>query len=522
MENVPFHKDAGLLKDYAESLAEVGGTSASEMTEILFALASDYEPLDDDDGIRFGFQLDLMKLIAFIGDRSVDQSLKRLTGENIAWTAYYCEFVDWMTCGPSVCYSIPELQQIAKEVLAKLKANQEQLIEHGHPVSVCQEHCILDRLLRNYYTLMPTSRLVRAQTCQEWDTECFSNSDPRKDNSEIYGEILDHPKWSDICEIKYDWPIHDTMSSIGSDLISLCPLGHEKIGRLRRPVMEIKLEILTLLSSSLTSIGPEPLFDRVSIIIGNKLSGDEVSFLFWLDNFYWHEGFGSKGILAPRDPSPYIAGGISDILSAAGFCVNELQVGLWSKTREELKSLIVEDHPLRRFSIPGFLEIDSEEVRDSIEYSARSFRKRLKLTDKNWEFYLLKVRSAQPFDGSLYAKSSSQPPPGTRMVFHEADRKVVWGDKTYPFPDPEKYIVVQYIADKARRGITKVSKKDIERDCDIDVGKLRNQSIRRWLQCGGLGPECFVRDCLERVDGRYWRLKADNDDIEIKWIRDED
>ncbi len=267
-------------------------------------------------------------------------------------------------------YSLDELADLIRNFCDLMEEGKEEIIKTGHPAFAFTCHNVLDPLARHYYTRVPKavvhdSKEVAADNASVWEFPCGPSG------IDILIDLSALDSWPTGTRFKHKWP-----KGRYENGVILSGLSDEEVSQLegaRDILFDLKMELLRAAEEALRRQDPEFLWTRFTEEVYERIPEKDMRFYFDVEKRYGNGLEPSRKYENAVKPK-YTAGGIKALIYFVQFCMMEISLGLYQKTREALSDFIDEEtHAIRRFHISNYFDLMEAPTRDLLDTSLDGF-----------------------------------------------------------------------------------------------------------------------------------------------------
>lgn len=355
--------------------------------------------------------LDLEQAIQYMG---VEKAFALFENTSLPDLAARASFVALLHCVNTPLYTLDELANLLDQFADHLTSNRNALLETGYPgCSFVQSFWLGNQLGRLYFAVFPSLVITPPENpadqsymflegTEEQPDRAPEDAEPivganykgavRKGNLvylpewkllpalDEHGNILQFKGWSTCLEAQLDSKNHTLILSSEQ---------FEHMVSLREKVLSAKQCVLQVLAAALRKRDANNLLDRCLDVMSEKITADEMEFLFSIDRLFSLYSFDRR--YGSYDANTLPAGGVSDILTLVGHCQKEIEIGTYAAICEEMGDLLSLDLGYPRLLADNYYEIIEQEATEEIEKAYSILQSNYHDELRFWDNYISQV-----------------------------------------------------------------------------------------------------------------------------------
>ena len=331
--------------------------------------------------------LDLEQAIQYMG---VERALALFENTSLPELATRASFVALLHSANTPLYTLDELADLLDQFVDYLACNRKTLLETGYPgCSFVQSFWLGNQLSRLNFAIFPgiiitplenpaNQSYLFLEGTEEQPDKAPKDAEPivganykgavRKGNFvylpewkllpalDEHGSMLECRGWSTYRKTELDSTNHTLI--LNSEQF-------ERLVSLREKVLSAKQCVLQVLAAALRKRDANNLLDRCLDVMSEKITADEMEFLFSIDRLFSLYSFDRR--YGSYDANTLPAGGVSDILTLVGHCQKEIEIGTFATVCEEMRGLLSLDLGYPRLLADNYYEIIEKEATEEVE-----------------------------------------------------------------------------------------------------------------------------------------------------------
>ncbi|MCE5197743.1 MAG: hypothetical protein ABFD54_12835 [Armatimonadota bacterium] len=331
--------------------------------------------------------LDLEQAIQYLG---VKKALTLFENTSLPELAVRASFFAFLHCGNTPLYTLDELADLLDQFADYLTSNRNAVLETGYPgCSFAQSFWLGNQLGRLYFAAFPNLVITPLENPANQSYLFLEESEEQRDEAPedavpIFGanykgavrkgDFIYLPQWKyfpdldeqgNMLQCKGWITYHERKLDNTTHTLILEPEQFEHLVTLREKVLSAKQCVLQLLAAALRKRDANNLLDRCLDVMSEKITADEMEFLFSIDRLFSLYSF--DRCYGSYDANTLPAGGVSDILTLVGHCQKEIEIGTYAAICEEMRGLLSPNLAYPRLLAGNYYEIIEKEATEELE-----------------------------------------------------------------------------------------------------------------------------------------------------------